>query len=173
MDLLFLHEKFYRPLPPKLKDFKKNINRLLPSIFDTKNIIHRERRRLEDELGLNFQTTSLTELFQILDSDKGRFGLLYSPAIDYATPGKYNADNRIPHEAGYDSYLAGYVFLRLAHLFATRVSSCFSQSFKCVLKSVYRGIFFQSRRSVLAACGSSLDTQSIHFNDVIALLRRF
>ena len=126
MDLLFLHEKFYRPLPPKLKEFKKNINRLLPSIFDTKNIIHRERRRLEDELGLNFQTTSLTELFQILDSDKGRFGALYSPAIDYATPGKYNADNRIPHEAGYDSYLAGYVFLRLAHLFATRVRSCFS-----------------------------------------------
>ena len=122
MDLLFLHEKFYRPLPAKLKDFKKNMNRLLPSIFDTKNMIHREKRRLEDDLGFNFQTTSLTELFQIFDSDKGKVGALYSPVIGYASPGKYNAENRIPHEAGYDSYLAGYVFLRLAHLIATRVS---------------------------------------------------
>jgi len=121
MDLLFLHEKFYLPLPPKLKDFKKNINRLFPSIFDTKNVIHRERRRLEDGLGFNFQTTSLTELFTIFDSNKGKLGSLYSPIVGHAHPGKYSAvENRIPHEAGYDSYIAGYVFLRLAHFVATR-----------------------------------------------------
>jgi len=121
MDLLFLHEKFYLPLPTKLKDFKKNINRLFPSIFDTKNIIHRERRRLEDELGFNFQTTSLSELYAIFDSNKGKLGSLYSPVVDHASPGKYSAEeNRIPHEAGYDSYIAGYVFLRLAHFVATR-----------------------------------------------------
>lgn len=120
MDLLFMHEKFYQPLPPKLKDFKKNMNRLFPSIFDTKNIIHSEKRKLEDALGFNFQTTSLTELYQIFDSDKGKLGSLYSPNISYASPGKYSQGNRIPHEAGYDSFLAGYVFLRLAHLVATR-----------------------------------------------------
>ena len=98
------------------------MNRLLPNIYDTKNIIHREKRRLEDNLGFHFQTTSLEELFRSCESEKGRFGALYSPVIDYAAPGKYNADNRIPHEAGYDSYIAGYVFLRLAHLVATKVS---------------------------------------------------
>lgn len=121
MDLLFLHEKFYLPLPPKLKDFKKNINRLFPSIFDTKNIIHRERRRLEDGMGFNFQTTSLEELHSIFDSHRGKLGSLYSPIVGHASPGKYSAvENRIPHEAGYDSYIAGYVFLRLAHFVTTR-----------------------------------------------------
>jgi len=121
MDLLFMHEKFYRPLPVKLMEFKKNMNRLFPAIFDTKNMIHREKRRLEDDLGFNFQTTSLSELFDIFDTSKGRFGALYSPQVTFAGAGKYtDKDNRIPHEAGYDSFLAGYVFIRLAHLITTR-----------------------------------------------------
>ena len=56
----------------------------------------------------------------------GKLGSLYSPIVGHASPGKYSAvENRIPHEAGYDSYIAGYVFLRLAHFVTTRVSEVF------------------------------------------------
>uniref|UniRef100_A0A4X2LTK8 Uncharacterized protein n=1 Tax=Vombatus ursinus TaxID=29139 RepID=A0A4X2LTK8_VOMUR len=38
MDLLHLHEKFYRPLPESYEQFKLNIHGLFPVLIDTKNV---------------------------------------------------------------------------------------------------------------------------------------
>uniref|UniRef100_A0A8C3Y7A3 PARN like, ribonuclease domain containing 1 n=1 Tax=Catharus ustulatus TaxID=91951 RepID=A0A8C3Y7A3_CATUS len=38
MDLMHLHDKFYRPLPESYEEFKKNIHNLFPVIIDTKTV---------------------------------------------------------------------------------------------------------------------------------------
>ncbi|KAK2114629.1 Poly(A)-specific ribonuclease pnldc1 [Saguinus oedipus] len=38
MDLLYLHEKFFRPLPESYDQFKQNIHSLFPVLIDTKNV---------------------------------------------------------------------------------------------------------------------------------------
>ncbi|XP_056344048.1 poly(A)-specific ribonuclease PNLDC1 isoform X4 [Oenanthe melanoleuca] len=39
MDLMHLHDKFYRPLPESYEEFKRNIHNLFPVIIDTKTVI--------------------------------------------------------------------------------------------------------------------------------------
>uniref|UniRef100_A0A8C8SEC8 PARN like, ribonuclease domain containing 1 n=1 Tax=Pelusios castaneus TaxID=367368 RepID=A0A8C8SEC8_9SAUR len=38
MDLLHLHDKFYKPLPESYEEFKRNIHNLFPVLIDTKNV---------------------------------------------------------------------------------------------------------------------------------------
>ncbi|GCB81474.1 hypothetical protein scyTo_0021845, partial [Scyliorhinus torazame] len=38
LDLMYIHDKFYRSLPESFADFKTNIHKLFPSVFDTKHI---------------------------------------------------------------------------------------------------------------------------------------
>ena len=40
MDLMFLYEKFYNPLPESLADFKAHLNSLYPHIYDTKHMFN-------------------------------------------------------------------------------------------------------------------------------------
>ena len=37
MDLLFVYEKFYEPLPESVYEFKRKVNQLFPVIYDTKH----------------------------------------------------------------------------------------------------------------------------------------
>ncbi len=40
LDLMFLYDKFYRPLPDTHGEFKAGINALFPHIYDTKHMIN-------------------------------------------------------------------------------------------------------------------------------------
>ena len=40
LDMMFLHEKFIKPLPEKIIDFKKSLKSLFPHIYDTKHMIN-------------------------------------------------------------------------------------------------------------------------------------
>lgn len=40
MDLMFLYDKFFRPLPDTQGEFKYAINSLFPHIFDTKHMVN-------------------------------------------------------------------------------------------------------------------------------------
>lgn len=40
MDLMFLYDKFYRPLPDTQGEFKAGINALFPHIYDTKHMVN-------------------------------------------------------------------------------------------------------------------------------------
>ncbi|XP_023229541.1 poly(A)-specific ribonuclease PNLDC1-like [Centruroides sculpturatus] len=66
LDLLFLYHHFYKPLPKKYSEFKKNIHKLFPVIFDTKHIIWSLRK--EYEKLFSYSVRSLSELYNTFKS---------------------------------------------------------------------------------------------------------
>ncbi|XP_029799124.1 poly(A)-specific ribonuclease PNLDC1 [Suricata suricatta] len=62
MDLLHLHEKFFRPLPESYDQFKLNIHNLFPVLIDTKNVT----KDIWKEL--NFpRVSNLSEVYEVLN----------------------------------------------------------------------------------------------------------
>ncbi|KAJ8312834.1 hypothetical protein KUTeg_010207 [Tegillarca granosa] len=113
--LLTSHKKFYRPLPEKFEDFKNGLHELFPVIFDTKHISAKLRKPLQDSTLL--KKTFLIELYNQLESTKGQQYVIHSPSIVHSEEdSRYNTDSDFIHQAGYDAYLCGYVFLRLSHI---------------------------------------------------------
>lgn len=111
LDLLFLYHHFYAPLPNKYSEFKKNIHLLFPIIFDTKHIILSLRK--EYEKLFSDSVRSLSELYNTFKSPKIKLHTLFSPHI-YQVDGCEFIGK--PHEAGYDAYASGYVFIQTAHI---------------------------------------------------------
>ena len=62
MDMLYLYEKFYEPLPDTIDEFKTNLNRLTPVIFDTKHISV-ECKKIHKEIKELYDSTALEKLF--------------------------------------------------------------------------------------------------------------
>lgn len=40
MDLMFLYNTFFEPLPESSNDFKREINQLFPHVYDTKHLLN-------------------------------------------------------------------------------------------------------------------------------------
>ncbi|XP_072021717.1 poly(A)-specific ribonuclease PNLDC1-like [Amphiura filiformis] len=137
-DLLFVHEKFHNPLPDKFSDFKKAIHTLFPQVVDTKHLSFKLKKELIEK-GLPVTSTGLDQLYQNLCSDKGRFLVLHSPYIELSQIQCKYKDSHPLHEAAYDAYLCGYVFLRLAHFQAAKKISATVSSplgFRAILDAV-------------------------------------
>ncbi|XP_077996074.1 poly(A)-specific ribonuclease PNLDC1-like isoform X2 [Glandiceps talaboti] len=115
-DLCFIYHKLHRPLPATYREFKEELHRIFPSVFDTKHIAGELRKCLSENV--LFGSSNLQELYLSLDSHRGRYFALYSPDITYAEKFNRYTQQGHPHEAGYDSFMAGYVFLRMGHLLA-------------------------------------------------------
>ncbi|KAF4796295.1 poly(A)-specific ribonuclease PARN-like domain-containing protein 1 isoform X3 [Turdus rufiventris] len=49
IDLMHLHDKFYRPLPESYEEFKKNIHNLFPVIIDTKTVTKSVQKNFSGE----------------------------------------------------------------------------------------------------------------------------
>ncbi|XP_011244512.1 poly(A)-specific ribonuclease PNLDC1 isoform X3 [Mus musculus] len=115
MDLLHLHEKFFRPLPESYDQFKQNIHSLFPVLIDTKNVT----KDIWKELRFP-RVSNLLEVYEVLSSnlnptkDSG-------PVIIHARQCKKYAETKCPHEAAYDAFLCGSVLLKVAHLLLQRV----------------------------------------------------
>lgn len=122
VDLMYMHQQFYKPLPKKYATFKKNIHDLFPAVFDTKLLSYELRKVLQNEE--KFSSNSLNTLYYYFKNEKGRFLSLHSPHIRSTTSLK-NEDKF--HDAGWDSYCAGYCFIKLAHTFASKKSGEGSQ----------------------------------------------
>ncbi|XP_015760232.1 PREDICTED: poly(A)-specific ribonuclease PARN-like domain-containing protein 1 [Acropora digitifera] len=120
-DLMLTYEKFYKPLPESFKDFKLEISKLFPGIYDTKFLAF-EIRRNPAITQCNFlDDTNLEKLHAALSSKDAQFFALFAPSIPLDEKcHRYN--EKLAHEAGYDSFLAGFVFLRMAHLLASKSS---------------------------------------------------
>ncbi|XP_013382568.1 pre-piRNA 3'-exonuclease trimmer [Lingula anatina] len=114
LDLMLIHDKFYLPLPDDYLTFKKNIHQLFPCIIDTKHFSSEIRKSVEDS-GL-LKSTSLGTLYEEMDSDLGKGIVLCQPAIHHAPGYRKYVDGTAYHEAGFDSFAAGYVFLRMCHM---------------------------------------------------------
>ncbi|XP_039563231.1 poly(A)-specific ribonuclease PNLDC1 isoform X2 [Passer montanus] len=63
MDLMHLHDKFYRPLPESYEEFKRNIHNLFPVIIDTKTVTKSMQKKC-----LFPRISSLLEAYTVLSS---------------------------------------------------------------------------------------------------------
>ncbi|XP_045474720.1 pre-piRNA 3'-exonuclease trimmer-like [Harmonia axyridis] len=110
MDVLILLTNFEGNLPDKYDDFKKLSTKLFPIIFDTKHIYYNIQRKNPEEKRCN--NTDLKSLYEFFSDGVGRhLTKMDSTSIqiegDKELIGKY-------HNAGWDAFCAGYIFIRLA-----------------------------------------------------------
>ncbi|XP_048210637.1 poly(A)-specific ribonuclease PNLDC1 isoform X1 [Perognathus longimembris pacificus] len=117
MDLLHLHEKFFRPLPESYDQFKQNIHSLFPVLIDTKNVT----KDIWKELHFP-RVSNLSEVYEVLNSNLNPTKNS-GPVIVHASKCERYAKTKCPHEAAYDAFLCGSVLLRVAHLLLQRVHS--------------------------------------------------
>ncbi|NXY01024.1 PNDC1 ribonuclease, partial [Pteruthius melanotis] len=102
MDLMHLHDKFYRPLPESYEEFKRNIHNLFPVIIDTKTVIKSVRKKC-----LFPRVSSLLEVYAVLCSSNLNPKGPPCPVIALASGCSRYAEKKSPHEAGYDAFLCG------------------------------------------------------------------
>lgn len=117
-DLLYIFDKFYKTLPESYKTFKSELHKVLPKIYDTKHISMMLRRTMR-KVAI-FDETKLEDLHEMLSSNQGLFYVLHSPRIKHGTGFERYHESEYLHEAGYDAYLTGYVFIRMAHFLAAK-----------------------------------------------------
>uniref|UniRef100_A0A8D2CXV0 Poly(A)-specific ribonuclease PNLDC1 n=1 Tax=Sciurus vulgaris TaxID=55149 RepID=A0A8D2CXV0_SCIVU len=117
MDLLHLHEEFFRPLPESCDQFKQNIHDLFPVLIDTKNVT----KDIWKELHFPW-VSNLSEVYEVLSSNLNPTKNS-GPVIVHASKCEKYAQNKCPHEAAYDAFLCGSVLLKVAHLLLRRVHS--------------------------------------------------
>ncbi|XP_027702403.1 poly(A)-specific ribonuclease PNLDC1-like isoform X4 [Vombatus ursinus] len=116
MDLLHLHEKFYRPLPESYEQFKLNIHGLFPVLIDTKNVT----KQIWKELSFP-RASNLLEVYEVLNSDLNPTKNS-CPVIIHASECIKYVETKYPHEAAYDAFLCGSVLLKVAHLLLYRTT---------------------------------------------------
>nr|XP_020842388.1 poly(A)-specific ribonuclease PNLDC1 isoform X1 [Phascolarctos cinereus] len=116
MDLLHLHEKFYRPLPESYEQFKLNIHGLFPVLIDTKNVT----KEIWKELSFP-RASNLLEVYEVLNSDLNPTKNS-CPVIIHASECIKYVETKYPHEAAYDAFLCGSVLLKVAHLLLYRTT---------------------------------------------------
>ncbi|XP_046840547.1 poly(A)-specific ribonuclease PNLDC1-like isoform X2 [Xenia sp. Carnegie-2017] len=120
-DVLFMYEKFHKALPDEYHQFKRDIHELFPCIIDTKHLAYSlGRQDILRESGL-FKKTSLEELYTELSSHKGLYYVLYTPTIIHSKNCQKYANTCNAHEAGYDAYICGYIFIRMAHILTAKL----------------------------------------------------
>lgn len=111
-DILLMYESFESHLPHSYKTFKSLVHELFPIIFDTRviaydvarNIIPRDKR---------WNEKGLESIFDYFKNGTGRHLARNSPAIEQK---ENDGDGRF-HEAGWDSFCTGYIFIRMAYLY--------------------------------------------------------
>lgn len=107
-DLMLLITSFHCELPNKYKDFKIMCNDLFPIIFDTKHISY---NLLKCAPGVSKFDNSLSTLYKFFNSNVADKLALNAPKITFISDCEGNY-----HNAGWDSFCSGYIFIRMAYL---------------------------------------------------------
>lgn len=121
LDIMKIYHQFYKPLPYSYSVFKSDIHKCFPAVYDTKFLSYELRRRLEDaesDLCLPLVSSNLKSLFDSLNKNSTT-ELMYSPKICHAEGFEKYIEQDFCHEAGYDGYMTGYIFIKLAHISAS------------------------------------------------------
>lgn len=109
LDILFIYHNFISDLPDTYVEFVEGVNQSLPYLFDNKVIAMHLRKYIK-------KLPNFTEgLYQQLMSKNGlqtynRCKLNPDPAF-----GKYGHDKSFMHEAGFDAYISGMVFIAMVY----------------------------------------------------------
>ncbi|XP_076754248.1 pre-piRNA 3'-exonuclease trimmer [Xylocopa sonorina] len=112
LDLMFIHQQFYKPLPESYKEFKSNVHSLFPQIYDTK-FVSFELRKVLSKDEATWKLNSLSTLYEYFTSEQSCL-TFNSPRIDLS---EYSLDIKSYHNAGWDAYFAGYIFIKMGHIF--------------------------------------------------------
>ncbi|KAJ8526071.1 hypothetical protein ON010_g15112 [Phytophthora cinnamomi] len=117
LDFVYVFHQFYKPLPETLAEFKTELLKLFPTIYDTKHVT------LRSPLGEKLKSTGLSSLFEymrenvkpepesLIPSDE-RFDT-YRQALKAEADGN---ESLLCHEAGFDAFMTAVCFLGvLAH----------------------------------------------------------
>ncbi|CAL7951721.1 unnamed protein product [Xylocopa violacea] len=115
LDLMFMHQQFYKPLPESYKKFKSNIHTLFPQIYDTK-FVSFELQKLLSKDEASWKLNSLSNLYEHLSSNMSQL-TFNSPRIELK---KDSSDIKSYHNAGWDAYFAGYIFIKMGHIFCVK-----------------------------------------------------
>ncbi|XP_018394425.1 PREDICTED: poly(A)-specific ribonuclease PARN-like domain-containing protein 1 [Cyphomyrmex costatus] len=119
LDFMFMHQQFYKPLPKKYINFKNNVHQLFPTIYDTKFLSFELKRVLESPE--KWKQNTLSGLIDYFVESQGKYTVPGSPIVKLATDSdELNNSPKKYHTAGWDAYFAGYLFIRMAHVFATK-----------------------------------------------------
>ena len=127
LDLLKMFRQFEHSLPHKYGDFKQEIHRLFPLIFDTKHICYDMKKQINKlqgnarcavprELEKLLSSSNLSQLHRVLQERP-----LHPHTPSLITPDGFSrySGQAAPHEAGFDALMAGSCFLGLGHLAAS------------------------------------------------------
>jgi hypothetical protein len=115
MDLMFLYDKFYEPLPDTALQFTTRLNSLLPHIYDTKHLIN-TKMTLKSHIQSN---QGLGEAFvRVMQPDFGfnQIVKLHPAFNQYSLDLSVEADCK--HEAGYDAMMTGVLWFKLQSILA-------------------------------------------------------
>ncbi|XP_044260653.1 pre-piRNA 3'-exonuclease trimmer-like [Tribolium madens] len=148
-DLMILINNFHNTLPESYSQYKALAHQLFPTIFDTKTVYYElrptiPREKLPDD-------TSLAALFEYFKGGLGRHLVLDSTAIEC------NVDKKkfdCYHEAGWDSFCAGYIFLRMGYF---NLSQHYPKSKTFVFGEVMSGLSeYKNRVNVIRGAASHI-----------------
>ncbi|CAG9862371.1 unnamed protein product [Phyllotreta striolata] len=152
-DILILTENFETALPASYNKFKKLITTLFPKIYDTKTISYELKHSVPEEKRWNDR--SLSHMFEYFKNGTGRHLALNSPAIEIkncTNQGKY-------HEAGWDSFCTGYIFIRMAYF---NVYHKFPKSKTFMSAELIAGLSdFQNRVNVIRGAVSNIKLDGV------------
>lgn len=115
-DLAIMTNTFETQLPRSYSGFKKLLSDIFPVIFDTKTVSFELGRSLDESK--RWKTNSLEVLYNFFKNGSGRHLALQSPYIKME--GQPTTSDKF-HNAGWDSYCTGYIFIRMAHYYASRI----------------------------------------------------
>jgi len=122
LDLIKIYNQFYTSLPSTYKEFKRKVHILFPVVYDTKHIVFNIKKRIgktQPQLEKILSNSNLNLLHKELDEYGNNYNNMWTPKISHAEDFKLYENTSNPHEAAYDAFMAGYCFVRLAHLAAT------------------------------------------------------
>jgi poly(A)-specific ribonuclease len=106
LDLLHFYDKFYKRLPQELPEFVKETNQLFPQVMDTKYIAINDPG-ISDVV----KTTDLGFLHQNI----AKISANNAPKITIPSNFGQGSGSGVYHQAGFDAFITGYVYLHMLH----------------------------------------------------------
>lgn len=113
LDLMIMIHHFENPLPKSYGEFKNVVHSLFPTIYDTKCISFDILDMLKDKK--QFPKNTLENLYEFFKNNNDRYVSMNSPIIEST----YDCVQQF-HYSGWDSFCTGYIFIRMAHIYASK-----------------------------------------------------
>uniref|UniRef100_A0A6B2L3Q5 Uncharacterized protein n=1 Tax=Arcella intermedia TaxID=1963864 RepID=A0A6B2L3Q5_9EUKA len=115
MDLIHIYHRFVEPIPSSLLQFKHEFKKLFPLVFDTKVIAH-----LDPTISPLINDSTLEALHAQVKQKVGPISFVFEEGFE-----RYG-NCAMSHEAGFDAYLTGSIFIALfQHILQKPTSSPF------------------------------------------------